>query len=145
MSQFSHRNCNHVTFYVEWMIEWIQCCINCSIILASDWHLNSIANVFICIWLQRLLVVTQSKACFADNDDILNMKLQRLLVCHVNALHYQSYCSHSTHWALGEMGVILKEQFSNSLYEFDFSAIYMKLTSEERLLTPLMMSQHWFR
>ena len=50
-----------------------------------------------------------------------------------------------THWALGEMGMILKEQFSNPLPEFDSSAIHMKLTSEERHLTPLMISQHWFR
>ena len=43
------------------------------------------------------------------------------------------------------MGMTLKQQFSNTLHQFDFSAIYMKLTSEERVLTRLIISQHWDR
>ena len=48
-------------------------------------------------------------------------------------------------WPLGGMGIILKELFSSSLHEFDYSAIHMKLPSEKCHLTPLVISQHWFR
>ena len=54
-----------------------------------------------------------------------------------SGLKWEGSSGELTDWALGEMGMILKEQFSNSLHVFDFSTIHMKLTLEERHLTPI--------
>ena len=49
-----------------------------------------------------------------------------------------------THWPLGDVTVILKVSFSNSVYWIVAMACVMKLLSSE-CCRPLMRSQYWFR
>ena len=51
----------------------------------------------------------------------------------------------STRWPLGDVAVILKEYFSNSLYRTVAWALAVKLLSDECHRTSLMRSQHWFK
>ena len=50
-----------------------------------------------------------------------------------------------THWSLGNVGTILKIQFSSLLYWLVPSELLLIRSSDEWYRTLLMISQHWFR